>query len=141
MKVRADRYAIASASALCPACARWTHVVALIVPQPHYILAERDWELVAGRASLFFVSGVSSSVSRRLASVCPWYRQAIDGPQACLTNHCEHCACPLEDHDLHCEPGGSFQPRNDAEARAVNVWDVDEVLDADASGFGHEPGF
>jgi hypothetical protein len=132
MKIRADRYSIASASALCPRCARWTHVVALVVPRSHD---------VAGRMSLFYVTEVSASVARRLASVCPWYRQAPGGPQACLSNHCEHCALLLEDHDLHCEPGGAFQPRTDAEARGVTVWDVDEPLEGDADGFGYEPAF
>jgi hypothetical protein len=141
MKIRADRYAIVSASASCPACARWTHVVALVAPQRHERLGEHGWESVAERASLFYVTQISLSVSRRLASVCPWYRLATAGPEACFANHCEHCAQPLEDHELHCEPGGAFQPRNLAEAEDLCISEVDEVLDVDASGFSHDPAF
>jgi hypothetical protein len=141
MKIRADRYAIASASAACPACAGWTHVVALVAPQRHERWGEQGWEPVAERASLFYVTAICASVSRRLGSLGPWYRPATPGAEALFTNHCEHCAHPLEDHDLHCEPGGAFSPRSLAEAQSISVWDIDEALDADASGFSHDPAF
>jgi len=141
MKIRADRYAIVSASALCPACGRWTHVVALMAPQHHERLGEQGWEHVAERATVFYVTELSASVSRRLASLSPWYRKATEDPETCFANHCEHCAQTLGDRDLHCEPGGSFQPETVGEAQAISLWDIDEALDADASGFSHDPAF
>jgi len=141
MKIRANRYAIVSASALCPACSRWTHVVALVAPQHHERRGEQAWEPVAERASVFDVTDLSASVLRRLASLSPWYRKTSEGPGAGFANHCEHCAQPLADHDLHCEPGGAFQPQTVGEAQAISVWDIDEALDAEASGFSHDPDF
>jgi hypothetical protein len=141
MKIRAERYAIVSASALCPACGRWTHVVALVAPQQHACWGEQGWEPVAERASIFYVTDLSASVSRRLASLNPWYRKTAASPEACYANHCEHCAQALEDHDLHCEPGAAFQPETVGAAKALSLWDIEEALDADASGFSHDPDF
>ncbi len=141
MKIRADRYAIVSASALCPGCARWTHVVALVAPQHHERCGEEGWEPVAERASIFYVTQLSAPVLRRIASLSPGYRKTTEGTDACFANHCEHCAQPLEDHDLHCEPGAAFQPETAGEAQAISLWDIEEALDVDASGFSHDPDF
>jgi hypothetical protein len=141
MRIRADRYAIASASARCPVCGQWTQVVALVAPEFHERSVEGGWEIVAERASLFYVTQLSAVVRHRLASLSPWYRQAHAGPQASFVNHCERCAHPLEDHDLHCEPGGAFQPQTPADARGIAVWSIDEALDAEAGGVGHDPAF
>lgn len=141
MKIRADRYAIASASAQCPACGRWTQVVSLVAPERHERLLERDWETVAERVSLFYVTQLSAGVRRRLATLTPWYRQPAAASQPGFVNHCEHCAHPLDDHDLHCEPGGAFQPQTLAEAQGIRVWEIAEDLDAEAGGCGHDPAF
>ena len=141
MRVRADRYAIASASALCPVCDCWTHVVALLVPQRHTVASDQGWGIAAGRAWLFHVNETSAAVLVRLAVISPWYRPATGGTGRVFVNHCEHCASPLDDHDLHCEPGGAFQPSSEAEAAGVSLWHIDEPLDVDASGLAHEPDF
>jgi hypothetical protein len=128
-------------------------VVALAVPPGHDLMADEAWGPGTGEAWLFHVESIPVRVRQRLALLAPWYRPARgfageperegDSAGPCWRNHCEHCDAPLDDHDLHCEPGGAFAPAvtlavAGAVLRIVR-WDVDEPLEVVAGGYGEDP--
>jgi len=151
MIFRAANYSILSASAVCSACGQATHVVAIAVPAAHEVCAGDAWELGSLGARLFYVEAVPDSARQRLELLAPWYRPAsglrltadgsADPAGACWLNHCEHCAAPFDDHDLHCEPGGAFAalPSEAVDEPRILRWEVDEPLEVVAAGCGEDP--
>jgi hypothetical protein len=47
----------------------------------------------------------------------------------------------LDDHELHCEPEGAFQPSSAADAARILLFQISEPLEAAAGGYAIEPEF
>jgi hypothetical protein len=130
--IRAKRYRIVSASARCPGCGAWTHVVALVVPAEG-----RETMSVC----LHYVEHIPEAVQSRVRALAPWFRLSAG---AYWANHCEHCDTLQDEHELHCEPGGAFMPAPEspgAEALRLTAWDVAEPFAAIAGGCSYDPPF
>ncbi len=152
--VRSPFYFVANAGAVCTACGRLTHVVAVALPEVHELssndadsLSERawatDWHSPAIRATLFYVRHLPQSVQRRIAALTSSFRLA-ESPatgDAYWMNHCEHCGAAQEDHDLHCEPGGAFMPMSPQVAAGIQLLQILEPFNAAAGGYSVAPEF
>jgi hypothetical protein len=47
----------------------------------------------------------------------------------------------LDDHELFCEPEGSFLPTSEFNASAIHLLPLNEEMQAFAAGYAHEPQF
>lgn len=141
MNVRSRRYGIARAPAACRACGAPTPVFALVVPAGHELLEDGEWTPQGECAVLFYVGRICEPVRRRLAALAPDFRlpPGDDREEPHWTNHCERCAAPASDEELHGEAGGAFVPMSPAQAGAVELVVVQEPLEADAAGYGLDP--
>ncbi len=141
MNVRSPRYGIARAPAVCRACGAPTPVFALVLPAGHEVLEDGDWTPQSVCAVLFYVGRISEPVRRRLAALAPDYRApaADAGEDAHWTNHCERCALPASEEELHGEADGAFVPMSPAQAEAIELVVVPEPIEADAAGYGVDP--
>jgi hypothetical protein len=140
--VRSSSYYIAETTVQCLACDLRTRVLALALPVPHEILAENEWQPANAGAFLFYVVALSDSVRLRLTEATSRFRPTRD-PETCdsyWANHCEHCDEPVNDDELHCEPGG-FMPGHVDEARAIALFVVRESFEAVAGGYAVDPEF
>lgn len=145
--LRADFYCVVRATSACCHCGRGTVVTALALAPGHEIFeadpesvvpsAEDHWQAADAGALLYHVEQLPCHVQRSLQEISPHYRRA--GP--CWVNHCEHCAAPQSDEDLHCEPGGAFMPASAAEAAAIDLITCRESFEALAGGYAHEPDY
>lgn len=155
--VRSSTYYVARATAPCPECGLATRLLALALPPHHETLdAESsdgtrdgggdvpdDWRRSDANAFLFYVEQLPEDVQRRLEQLSSSFRLAQSAATQSIywTNHCEHCGTLLGDHELHCEPGGAFAPSSEAAATNIELLQIDQPLQAAASGYALEPEF
>jgi hypothetical protein len=144
VNVRAPRYSIASASAVCANCGDYTHVIALCVPARHETLCHDDaggerWESVPLPAVVFQIEDIPEPVAARIATVSPLFRvkASTAGTGGGWANHCENCGAEQADYDLHCEPDGAF---GQAHAGRIFGMDIDAPFEASAAGYSLDPG-
>jgi len=140
--VRSSSYYIAEARAQCPACGRWTRVLALALPAPHEILIEDEWQPADVSAFLFYLTELPEEVRRHLTQACSFFRLTRD-PESSdpyWANHCEYCDELVNDDELHCEPGG-FMPGHADEARTISLIEVRQAFRAVAAGYAVDPEF
>ncbi|HEY2463558.1 MAG TPA: hypothetical protein VGI32_05830 [Steroidobacteraceae bacterium] len=140
--VRSSNYYIAETQARCAKCGRQARVLALAVPPNHEIQVDGEWQNAEGNALIFEVAALPDAVSRHLLVRSPAFRPHCgqDLADSRWLNHCEHCAEPFSDDELHCEPGG-FMPSSAAEAEAIFLSRIDEGFSACAAGYAFEPEF
>jgi hypothetical protein len=155
--VRSPTYYAARTSTTCWHCGSPTRVVALAVPPEHETLdveaphetgegadsPPHVWQRENGGAFLFYVEQLSDGVKRRLQRLSEHFRPAWSADTQGLywANHCEHCEALLDDHELHCEPGGAFLPSSEAAASEVHLLHIREPFEAAAGGIALEPEF
>ena len=113
------------------------------------------WSAAHHNAFLFYVDFLPAAVQERITQYQPAYR-ALDADAAPATatatatasgagsdsywaNHCEKCACQLDDHELFCEPEGAFLPTSESTAAAIHLVLVDEPFETSAAGYSYEP--
>jgi hypothetical protein len=146
---RSTYYYVAQLSVDCSWCGATTRAVALVLPDGHEALDEADepdvpcWQAIAGTALLFYIDRLSVSAEANLCRLAPGFRRvAIDESQGSVwANHCEHCCASLSDNELHCEPGDSFVPDTAARGANVQLFKIDEALEASAGGCSMDPEF
>ena len=140
--IRSPSYYIAEMQARCAKCGRQARVLALAVPPNHEILVDGEWQNLDGDAFIFYVAELPDAVSRQLFERSPAFRlqQGQDPADSHWVNHCEHCAEPFSDDELHCEPGG-FMPSRALEAEAIFLSRIDEGFSASAAGYALAPEF
>ena len=109
------------------------------------------WSVGDHNAFLFFVDSLPAAVQKRINQYQPAYRpidaDAAAAPAAAAggvsgsywANHCEHCGCQLDDHELFCEPEGAFLPMSESTAAAIHLVLVDEPFETSAAGYSYEP--
>jgi hypothetical protein len=145
--VRSPTYYVARTAKPCAHCGQPNRLLALALPPNHETLdteapGEGVWQTVRAHAFLFCVTELPPAVQRHLLQLSPLFRivlraGALIGHWA---NHCEHCGLPIDDCDLHCEPG-VFMPQNEAEAANIQLLPIGEVFEAAAAGYALEPEF
>jgi hypothetical protein len=149
INVRSPYYYVAQTMTRCWRCGQATRVVALALPSGHETresdsdtAASSEWQPMDGQAMLFYVDGLNDPVRQRLGSLYPTYHLAANQAtrHSYWSNHCEHCDSPLDDHELHCEPG-VFSPSDEVEATQIQLLRVDEALEAAAAGYAFQPEF
>lgn len=154
--VRSQSYFVARTSVRCPHCGLATRLLALALPQDHEILDEdaRDddedcgerppeaWQRAGVNAFLFYVERLPGEVRDRLHQLSRLFRPAHSAAtlNTYWTNHCEHCGRPLDDHELHCEPG-AFMASSEAAAATIELVGIPEPFAAVAAGYAMEPEF
>lgn len=140
--IRSPSYYIAQMQARCAKCGRQARVLALAVPPNHEILVDGEWQNVDANAFIFYVAELPDAVSRHLIERSPAFRlqQGEDPADSHWINHCEHCAGPFSDDELHCEPGG-FMPSRALEAEAIFLSRIDQGFSASAAGYALAPEF
>jgi hypothetical protein len=140
--IRSPSYYIAEMQARCAKCGRQSRVLALAVPPNHEIQVDGEWQSVDGDAFIFYVAELPDAVSRHLYERSPAFRLqgGQDPADSHWINHCEHCAEPFSDDELHCEPGG-FMPSRVEEAEAILLARIDEGFSASAAGYAPAPEF
>jgi len=126
----------------CAKCGRQARVLALALPPNHEIQVDDEWQSVGGNAFIFYVAELPESVSRRLFERSPTFRpqRGQDPSDSHWVNHCEHCAEPFSDDELHSEPGG-FMPGRSEDAEAIFLSRIDEGFSASAAGYALDPEF
>jgi hypothetical protein len=110
-----------------------------------------DWSVADHNAFLFYVDFLPAAVQERINQYQPAYRPldadaaaapataAGGGSDSYWANHCEKCACQLDDHELFCEPEGAFLPTSESTAAAIHLVLVDEPFETSAAGYSYEP--
>lgn len=139
---RSSTYYIAQRSVGCPRCGASTRVAALALPINHEACEDGEdgqdstWATVAACALLFGVSQLPPQAGAHLRRLAPGFRQ-----ESAWSNHCEHCNAPIDDHDLHCEPGDSFVPLSETQGAQITLIEIPEPLEVWASGYSLDPLF
>lgn len=154
VNVRASRYFLARAVALCPACRLQTELLGIGAPPGHEALiaddsaltdedADDTWDGVPHVALFFHIERVSRAVSERLARLSDSFRLVPDADSGGPTwaNHCAHCDFRWDDQDLFCEPGGAFMPTSLESADGVRLLHIDEPFEASVAGCAYPPAF
>jgi len=155
--VRSRTFYVACTRARCWHCGLSTCVLGLALPHGHEILDEdaqadadeRDgaapqvWQRVDTHAFIFYVAHLPEHVQRRLNQLSPLFRLALSPAtlNSYWANHCEHCKSLLDDHELHCEPGGAFMPSSERAAVGIQLVHVQAPFEAAAAGHAFEPEF
>ena len=152
--VRAPFFYLAHAAIDCPRCDQPTSVFAIVLPKGHEIRLESggtvpgdastsSWAIVGRAAMLFYVEEIPAGAREWLSSIAPKF-----GRNYCRStgNHhwatiCEHCGHLMEDHYLHCEPGGAFLPRSDGVLEAIHYVEVPVAFSASAGGYTDDPAY
>lgn len=140
--IRSSSYYIAQMQARCAKCGRQTRVLALAVPPDHEVQVDDEWQNVDGNAFIFYVAELPDAVSRHLFERSPAFclKRGQDPGDSHWVNHCEHCAEPFSDDELHCEPGG-FMPSRLEDAENIFLSHIDESFSASAAGYALAPEF
>ncbi len=142
--IRSSSYYIAEMQARCAKCGRQARVLALAVPPNHAILVDGEWQNVDADAFIFYVAELPDAVARHLFERSPAFRlqrgRDQDPDDSHWLNHCEHCAEPFSDDELHCEPG-AFMPGRALEAGAILLSPIHEDFSASAAGYALAPEF
>jgi hypothetical protein len=169
INIRSPRYYIARTVSTCRHCGSPTALVAIAVPPEHETLDVDDdasdegwddetrhrehpaaaWSVADHNAFLFYVDFLPAAVQERINLYQPAYRRldpdaaaapgAGGGSGSYWANHCEKCACQLDDHELFCEPEGAFLPMTESAAAAIYLVLVDEPFETSAAGYSYEP--
>jgi hypothetical protein len=152
--VRAPFFYLAHSTIGCPRCDQPTSAFAIVLPKGHEIRLESgglasggveasSWEIVGSAAMLFYVDEISAGAKDWLKSIAPNF-----GRNFCRStgNHywtsiCEHCGHLMEDHNLHCEPGGAFLPRSDGVLEQIHSVEIPVAFSASAVGYTNDPAF
>jgi hypothetical protein len=140
--IRSSSYYIAQTTVQCTSCDQWTRVLALVLPAPHEILIEDEWQAADVSAFLFHVTELPERIWRQLLQISPCFRLArgADTPDPCWANHCGHCDALVSDDELHCEPGG-FTPGHADAAQAISLLAIPQAFRAVAAGYAVDPEF
>jgi hypothetical protein len=154
INIRSGGYFVARTVGRCRRCHASTHLLALALAPRHETLstdADADdegeqlangaWEVAARCALLFFVEYLPDTVLRRLLELSPHYRFGDSAATSAsyLMNHCDRCGSPLGDHDLFCEPEGAFGGMSHTSAAAMQLFWIDEPIEATAAGYSYDP--
>jgi hypothetical protein len=155
--VRSQSYYVARTNTQCWRCGFSTIVLALAVPESHetldsdtHIDSEEGseprtdaWQRANMHAILFYVEYLPRDVQVCLTQLSPAFRLTHSPAtlNSCWANHCEHCGGSLDEHELHCEPGGAFMPSSGAAAAEISLLQIDTCFEAAAGGYAVEPEF
>jgi hypothetical protein len=148
VNVRSRAYYVVRTQFPCWHCGASTRVLALAVPYSHETLDDAEsqidvWQRADANALLFYIEGLPAGVQRRLDELSKSFRlgESAATLNAYWANHCEHCGALLDDHELHCEPGGTFMPSSEAAAGKIELLEIQEPFEAVAAGYAPEPEF
>jgi len=147
--VRSSRYFIVESRTRCVNCDVDTAVFGLALPAGYESLyidddAEDDvsgtWEASGTGVVLSYVEFVPGTVANRIRLVTQHYRlDAQSEPDGAFwMNHCEHCGAPLEEEELHGDPGSPFVPVSDEGLEAIRLHEVHEPFAACAGAESHD---
>ncbi len=146
--VRSAGYSVVRTLGACWHCGLSTQLVAIALPPHHETLNVDElessaWELASGNAVLFYVEHLCDDVQSHMGQFSAFFRLARSEKtqSSYWANHCEHCATLLDDHDLHCEPGGAFVPVDETAAGKIQIFDFGRPFEAAATGYSLEPEF
>jgi hypothetical protein len=147
--VRSSKYFIVESRTRCDRCKLVTKVFGLALPADYESLYVDDdtpddengtWESPGMAAVLSYVDYVPESVANRIRLVTPHYRldAQSEGNGTFWMNHCEHCGAPMEEEELHGDPGGPFAPLSDEGLEAIRLHEVREPFAAGAGGQSYD---
>lgn len=139
--IRANSYFVAIAKKPCWKCGKETSVIAPFVCGAYEVLLpvydeesddeDLDWVGRTEPTTLYYVDWVEEALAKRLAYFSPKFRRDFSKTTAShyWMNHCDHCDAKQGDYELHCEPGGAFQPLEAEDAAGVVLVEVGESLE------------
>jgi hypothetical protein len=147
--VRCSRYFIVESRMRCDQCHVVTAVFGLALPADYESLYINDdasddesgtWESPGFAAVLSYVDYLPEAAANRIRAVTPNYRldRHSEAGGTFWVNHCEHCGAPMEEEELHGDPGGPFAPLSDEGLEAIRWHDVREPFAAWAGGESHD---
>jgi hypothetical protein len=145
--IRAQSYFIAETALNCWHCGSSTRVLGLALTAGHETHNEDEqagaWHRADGDAVLFYIERLPAPVQVRLAEASPFFVLSNSSAtwNAYWANHCENCGSLLEDHELHCEPGGAFMPWSEAAAARIRFRKINEQFEATSAGYAFDPEF
>jgi hypothetical protein len=135
--VRSAKYLIVESKTRCDQCKGVTAVFAFALPTSYESLYVDDdtpddesgtWETRGIAAVLSYVEYLPEAVADRVRSVTQHYRLDRDCEigGTFWTNHCEHCGAPMEEEELHGDPGRPFGPMPDLGLEVIRLHEVHE---------------
>lgn len=152
INIRSSGYFIACGTVTCGRCRASTLVIGLGLPPAHETLstnaedgesAPDSWEDATCNALVFYIEYLPDAVQRQLTSFSPWYRfdHGARSQESYWANHCEKCGSLLDDQEIFCEPEGPFLPTSEASAAGIQIFWIDEPIEAAAAGYALDPQF
>jgi hypothetical protein len=147
--VRSSAYFIVESRVRCDQCDVVTAVFGFALPADYESLHVGDdtpddergtWEAQGIGAVLSFVEYLPETVAQRIRSVTQNYRLGHQGEASgsLWINHCEHCGAPMEEEELHGDPGSPFGPVTDTGLEAIRLQEVREPFAAWAGVESHD---
>jgi hypothetical protein len=147
--VRSTKYLIVESKTRCDQCKVVTAVFAFALPASYESLYVDDdtpddesgtWETRGIAAVLSYVEYLPETVADHVRSVTQHYRLDRNGEigSTFWTNHCEHCGAPMEEEELHGDPGNPFGPMPDQGLEAIRLHEVHEPFSAWAGCESHD---
>jgi hypothetical protein len=144
---RSATYFIAHRSVKCRHCRAATRVAAVLLPANHEALADDEdaanratngvWQTVPVPALIFGLGMLPKSAETHLRNAAPgfgWNTPEMPN-DAFWSNYCEHCGTVFDDEALHCEPGDSFVPMNEADGAKISLVEIGEPFEVFAYGY------
>jgi hypothetical protein len=134
--VRSAAYLLVQSVAVCGRCLQPTSAFSLGLLPGHERQVDGKWESVDAGVLLFYVDYLPPEVILVAQELSRHFRLDYSTPTGTehWMNHCENCGEVLEDHDLHCEPGGAFLPLDPRDAERILLVEVRESFSARVRG-------
>jgi hypothetical protein len=138
--VRSAAYLLAQSVAVCGRCLQPTSAFSLGLLPGHERQVDGKWEPVDVGALLFYVDYLPPEVILVAQELSLHFRLDYSRPTATeyWINHCQNCGELLEDHDMHCEPGGAFLPLDARDAGNILLVEVRESFSARVRGCSYD---
>lgn len=136
--LRADRFWMARADGVCPACTAAMHVFCLLLPTGHQSQDDpwSPWVSSESGARIYYLVHLNQLAAERVHDIAPGYRQVSvqSHPRAIWQNHCPHCQSVNPDHTLHVDSTGVFVPRH-GDNRKFMLYPIDQPFVGHARGY------
>jgi hypothetical protein len=147
--IRSGSYFIVESKMRCDKCSVVTAVFGFSLPAGYESLYVDDdapdqdsgtWEASGIAAVLSYVEYLPETIANRIRSMTQHYRLDLlsDADGAFWVNHCEHCGAPMEEEELHGDPGRPFGPMPDEGLEAIRLHQVREPFAAWAGRESHD---
>ncbi len=138
--IRSAAYLLVQSVAVCGRCLQPTSAFSLGLLPGYERLVDERWESVDAGVLLFYVDYLPPEVIlvAQELSLHFWLDYSAPTATEYWVNHCQNCGELLEDHELHCEPGGAFLPLGPRDAEKILLVEIRESFSAWVRGCSDE---